>query len=337
MQVLRMTGACNNRCRFCMVSREIEQGQQPRFDELSSLLASLPAGERVDFFGGEPTLYPGFWELLEFSAAQGHQISLATNGRYFSLPEAAERIAKFPVAMRSSLYGDDAALHDFLTQVPDSFAETCAGLKNLSERGCKVLVNIVMLQENMDRLSAITQVLAACGVRRVKYSMLIDGWNFLPSIAPIDGLRASLWDAIEVALAEGMYFVLEKSPYCLLPAFLTQCHPESDPKMISSSSKLYAKADICADCIGRDHCLGVEKSYLAKYGERGLAPMKTWPSHMIQNLAPADLACYRPRYPTNLIRLHLPETAAGICGAGLEQQWAQLQEQYPGCCLIRTI
>jgi MoaA/NifB/PqqE/SkfB family radical SAM enzyme len=318
-----------------MVSHEIDQGRQPSYNDLMKLLSDLPEGEWVDFFGGEPTLYSGFWELLEYSAARGHRISLATNGRFFRQRKEAERIARFPVAIRSSLYGDDAELHDYLTRMPGSFEETRAGLKNLVDCDCRVMVNVVMLQENMKRLGAITRLLATWGVKRVKYSMLIDGSKHRSSIAPVDGLRSALWEAIDDALENGIYFVLEKSPYCLQPLFLTQCHPESDPLMINASSELYAKPEICSDCVAIDYCPGVEKSYLAKFGSRGLEPIKVWPEHLIHTMEPEEIDAYRPRYPTNLIRLEKSADPDDSSRWNLGRKWQKLRMKYREHRLIR--
>jgi MoaA/NifB/PqqE/SkfB family radical SAM enzyme len=336
MHVLRLTGACNNRCRFCMVSHEIARGVQPGLDSLKRTLAAVPAGEWVDLFGGEPTLYPDFWALLEYAAMRGHRISLATNGRLFHRRENAERLAGYPVVVRSSLHGDTAALHDGLTRVPGSFEETCAGLKNLVDCRCRLLVNIVMLRDNMPRLASITRLLAELGVKRVKYSMLIDGCKHSELVAPVDDLRNALWEAVDVALENGIYFVLEKSPLCLLPIFITQCHPESDPLMIDSCPELYIRPQICSDCLAAASCPGVEKGYSDRYGSRGLEPFADWPGQLIQTVDISVMDAYRPRCPTNLIRIVSSAAAGKGCPPNPDELWEQLRKKFPDHRLIRV-
>ncbi len=83
---------CNFRCPFCHNSGLLTAGAEPVMTE-EELLAFLTKRQGlldgVCISGGEPTLYPGLYRLLERIKALGYPIKLDTNG---SRPEVLEEL-----------------------------------------------------------------------------------------------------------------------------------------------------------------------------------------------------------------------------------------------------
>jgi organic radical activating enzyme len=335
MLVLRLMGACNNQCFFCMVRNEMRRSGHPTYEEIRQKLSSLEPGSSVDFFGGEPTLYPHFWDALELAVSLGLHVGVATNARVFHDRRLAERIAGYGVSIRSSLYGHDADLHDHFTGVRGSFAQTITGIQNLADAGCQPQINVVMLNENCTHLAEITSLLGQCGVRRIKYSTVIQGSHISDSIPSIETVRISLNKAIEVGLGCGMGFLIEKSPLCLVPMWITQHLPESDPAMIPGVRQIFSKPNICSKCRLDTACLGLDRAYLARHEDHGLKPFAEWPTHAVQTLSPADFDSYIPPFPTNLIVLQITGVKVGEYIIRKVAAFRhRLQSQYRGCYVL---
>src|ERR1700709_2304759 len=118
--IVRLTASCNNRCAFCLVDDEIASRNFRPFSEIAAEIDQSPPGEPIDIFGGEPTIDPTFWQVLEHAVATERPVSLATTCRLFAHRPSAERLARLNhlgLTIRTSLLGHDAALHDRLNGV----------------------------------------------------------------------------------------------------------------------------------------------------------------------------------------------------------------------------
>jgi len=72
---------CNLRCRFCFATFRDIRGRIPRLDVSRILGVLRSAGcEKINFAGGEPTLYPDFGSVLSEARALGFVTSIVTNG-----------------------------------------------------------------------------------------------------------------------------------------------------------------------------------------------------------------------------------------------------------------
>ncbi len=164
---LRITGACNNGCLFCL-----DSGFRPRAPlELEGLLRELEGAraagaQRIILSGGEPTTHPHYLDLVEAARGLGFPwIQTITNGRMFAYrPFAARALAAGLSEVTISLHGDSAELHDRLTAVPGAFAQALAGLKNLLGR-CVVSVDIVLARPVVERLPQVLRFYHGLGVR----------------------------------------------------------------------------------------------------------------------------------------------------------------------------
>ncbi len=305
MLVLRLMGACNSRCMFCMVQKEMDRSIHRDFEELADQLRALPTGQQVDFFGGEPTLHPRFFELLELAGSLGHGVSVATNGITAARDSVARRIAALPgISVRTSLYGSDASVHEYYTRSPGSFAKTTRGITNLVEAGAPPLVNVVILPRNVTGLRSTFKHLSELGVRTVKVSLVYGGDEIIEHLVQIGLVRTHLLDAIPILQAAGMDLVVEKSPLCLVPSLLNLVLPETDPAMVRSSGGAYTHAPGCRECRLRPACIGVLRPYLQVYGEAGLAGFSEVPAQLVRHIPTEDLTHYEPYSPTELVQVH---------------------------------
>ena len=302
--VLRLTAACNNRCFFCMVDDEIAMRRFRPFAELAAELDATPADEEVDIFGGEPTIDPAFWEVLEHALSTGRTVTLASNVRLFSHAPSAERLARLGdgrVEVRTSLMGHDAELHDRLNGVRrGAFDQTTQGIRNLTALGVPVQVNVVVLQENLEHLMATALVAVGCGAPKLKFSGLIRTGAFLDSVPHPALVREQLATVIPVVEALGVRVGLEKLSPCVAPGFLHLVRRESDPE--AEFAGWFSKVPACSRCALVTTCPGAEKGAVERHGDAWVQPIDALPDELVREVPVQRLAAYAPA-PSTFVRV----------------------------------
>ena len=143
---------CNERCLFCPCSER--SGALPTIP-YESIREAIDRSidergvENILLSGGEPTLHPDYFRILEHIVRRGARVSLLTNALRLADREFADRmfaIVNGPeldvtVAFHSHL----AERHDFLTQIPGSFEKSLLGVEHMLEHSVRLSVknNIV--------------------------------------------------------------------------------------------------------------------------------------------------------------------------------------------------
>ena len=173
---------CNNNCVFCM-----EEDRELRYqvnsaltpERVRDLLRRNAGAEEVCFTSGEPTLvaqlpaYCGWARELGFG-----RISVMTNGRRLSqLPYAAHLVKAGMNAFYVSIHGHEAKLHESLVRTPGAFAQTVAGLDNVTRLkawGVVLHTSTVVTKRNLPHVGtgAIYDFLRAHGVDQVVFNVM---------------------------------------------------------------------------------------------------------------------------------------------------------------------
>lgn len=82
---LHLTKECNYKCGYCFA--DFKHNENLSLNEWKIIINNLKASgmvSEVNFAGGEPLLYPGFWELADY-AKHGHlKVSVISNGSLFN-------------------------------------------------------------------------------------------------------------------------------------------------------------------------------------------------------------------------------------------------------------
>jgi len=319
VEVLRLMSRCNNRCLFCMVEDEIQSSEDAPLQELVDRLDQLPPGSTVDLFGGEPTLYPHFFELLEHLTQRSLSIHIASNGKRFADRPFAGAVARFaPTCVRTSIYGDDASSHDSLTRTGGSFEATLQGVANLVDLGIRVSVNYVIFQNNVGQVLASTDRLYQMGARGFKYSLPVKTGRFLHLLADLDTVRVHLRPALDYLEERGQEFLIEKAPFCLAPQHARRYFMESDAGMVDALGELYGKGEACADCVLEAYCHGIETGYLERFGEAGVRPLgwEALPPDLVRIVSWDELL--HTDIPSGLALYHLSDEEALLDPGNLE-------------------
>src|SRR5215510_16306824 len=104
----------------------------------------------VNIGGGEPTVRPDFWELLDYATAHHVGVKFSTNGVRIT-PEIARRLAANDyVDVQISLDGATAEVNDAVRGA-GSFAMALRALENLADAGFSdAKISVVVTRHNVD-------------------------------------------------------------------------------------------------------------------------------------------------------------------------------------------
>jgi len=152
-----LTYACNLACAHCLSSSGRRDPRELSTEQAKAVIDEL---ERMQVFyvnigGGEPTVRPDFWELVEYAVAHHVGVKFSTNGVRLT-PERARWLAGPAtggyVDVQISLDGATAEVNDRV-RGPGSYDTAITALRNLHEAGfADAKVSVVCTRENIGQL-----------------------------------------------------------------------------------------------------------------------------------------------------------------------------------------
>jgi len=149
-----LTYACNLECAHCLSSsgrrdpRELTTAQcEAVIDELQRMQVFY-----VNIGGGEPTIRPDFWHLLEYAVDHQVGVKFSTNGSQIT-PERARFLAATDyVDVQVSLDGATASVNDYV-RGPGSFDTAVQALARLRDAGFRdAKISVVCTRHNLGQL-----------------------------------------------------------------------------------------------------------------------------------------------------------------------------------------
>lgn len=209
MQLVRLGYSCNNACAFC-AQGNLRSTEPPTSEEEVRKRLSAVSGEVVAFVGGEPTLYEGLLDWVrEAKRAGARSVLVQTNGRRLAYMRYAAALKEAGAdALDVSLHGSSAAMHEYHTAVPGSFAQTVTGIAHAREAGMDVGVSVVITRSNFRHLTDIVRVAHARGATAVHFTMVAPhgraGAAQMRLVSPAELVRPYLLSALGWARSLGM-------------------------------------------------------------------------------------------------------------------------------------
>ena len=149
-----LTYACNLACVHCLSSSGKRDPRELSTRQCKDIIDEL---ERMQVFyvnigGGEPTVRPDFWELVDYATAHHVGVKFSTNGVRIT-PEVAARLAASDyVDVQISLDGATAEVNDAVRGA-GSFAMAVRALENLAAAGFRdAKISVVVTRHNVGQL-----------------------------------------------------------------------------------------------------------------------------------------------------------------------------------------
>ncbi len=281
--LLRLMSRCNERCLFCMVEDEIHGSDDVPFVEAIARIDSQPKETIIEFFGGEPTIYPRFLDLLQHARKRGYACSIASNCRIFHSHRFTRHVAELgaeQIYVRTSLHGPTPELHDYYTAAKGSFNQTIQGIRNIVGEGILCQVNVVIMRENVARLDEMVRVVHATGAPRIKFGNLISLATCSAHGVPLSIVRPNLIAAIDLAETLGLSVTVEKTPVCVMGGRLDLTSTERD---VFGGNRIFDDDGACGACIVRKWCDGLDPDYPALFGFDGIERLDAVPTDGVRS------------------------------------------------------
>ncbi len=130
--------------------------------------------KRVQFVGGEPTLYPGLMELIEYArSCRYRDIEVFTNATRLE-DNLLRQWASSGIMVALSFYSWDPKTHDTITRKTGSFRRTVRGIRTILAHNIPVRVGIVLMRDNMSHLTDTVEFLKGLGLKDKEI-----GWDYV--------------------------------------------------------------------------------------------------------------------------------------------------------------
>ena len=167
-----LTRKCNISCRHCVLDANEKDDSLP-FEQVISLVdqAFQLGVQLLDFNGGEPLLYPGFFSLVNYALEKGLNIIFISNGILISenLDEIKKCYDEFGPVLQIgiSLDGHNAEIHGYF-RPKETFNVSVEAIKSLMSIGLEPVVFCVINHSNIKWIKEFLQFLSTLGVSRVR-------------------------------------------------------------------------------------------------------------------------------------------------------------------------
>ena len=148
------TYACNLSCTHCLSSSGRRDPGELSTAEMRSVIDELHSMQvfYVNVGGGEPTVRPDFWELLDYAVASGVGVKFSTNGLRLDAERARRLAATDYVDVQVSLDGASREVNDAV-RGDGSYAMALRAMENLAEAGLLGFkISVVMTRHNVPQL-----------------------------------------------------------------------------------------------------------------------------------------------------------------------------------------
>jgi len=162
-----ITYGCNLACIHCLSSsgrrdpRELTTAEAKAFvDELRDLQVFY-----VNIGGGEPTIRPDFYELIDYCVGQGVGVKFSTNGSTITPERAAHLAGTDYVDVQISIDGATASTNDPI-RGDGSYAAARRAMDHLAAAGFgRFKISVVMTRHNIAELDAFESIAASYGAQ----------------------------------------------------------------------------------------------------------------------------------------------------------------------------
>lgn len=296
---------CNNRCVFC-VSGQRTALREAFPIEAEPVLAKLREGReqgmrKVTLLGGEPTIQPGFMDVVRGAVAMGfEEVVLFTNGvktaRAAFVDEVLETGGNF--MWRLSFQGATALSHERTTKKLGSFGRLRETMVNLRERRQRISVNMCVVRSNYESVVEFPRLLLPFNVEQLHLDMVrpLDAGvrtedemrDMLPRYGDMVPALATMIERFE-AQRPGFDVNVGNLPYCVAPQLAPWIHHDGestftvavdDRDQLSEAWNKYEvkrrdklKLSSCASCVFDSQCSGVFETYARHHGTDELVPV----------------------------------------------------------------
>jgi radical SAM protein with 4Fe4S-binding SPASM domain len=164
---LEVTASCNNTCLHCYAASGPCKHEDIVLKErwLSVISEARCAGaSAVQLIGGEPLMYPGWRDLIIKACEEGYEyIEIFTNATLLTDSDI-EFLKTNGVRIATTIYADNADVHDKVTLHQGSFHKTMTNIKKILANNIPLRIASIIMKANEDQAENIMKLCAQLGV-----------------------------------------------------------------------------------------------------------------------------------------------------------------------------
>jgi MoaA/NifB/PqqE/SkfB family radical SAM enzyme len=166
---LTLNYMCNQRCLMCSIKdMPFDKKYEIKISEIKKVIDDMVALDIPELVltGGEPFLFEGIFDVIEYAKRKARKVIMITNGFYESgLVE--EIIGSGADHLQVSLDGSTAAIYEAIRRVPGSFDTVIGNINKFIARGKSVGVTATIMRQNFLDLKNIALLAKGLGCRRL--------------------------------------------------------------------------------------------------------------------------------------------------------------------------
>lgn len=149
---LELTAACNSKCLHCYSESGPSRKSLdlvPHHRWLSIIDEAKAAGATdIQLIGGEPLLYPKWRDLVIKAHQSGYEyIEIFTNATLID-DECIAFFKQYNVNIATTIYANNASVHDSVTLQPGSFIKTMTAIKKIKEANIPLRIASIIMKAN---------------------------------------------------------------------------------------------------------------------------------------------------------------------------------------------
>lgn len=291
---LKVGFSCNNRCIHCVVSDKISE-KDLSLEDIENIIENyISKYDRINLTltGGEITCRSDFDKIIQLvkrkkDAGLIEYVDMQTNGRMLSQDKLLNETIPVVDFYLVALHSYNPRIHDHITSVPGSYAQTTLALSKLSQKVDigSIAIQTVISKSNYKELKDTYKfVHEEYGIRECNITFPHPlGVAFDTNITPTySEIQDSVNEALEYCLEVGIEPYLEALPFCVfknnLHGYVLKIHNIMKANVVGYGGEKdghidysivyeegYSKYDSCIKCEYSNICLGIWKEYHQLY------------------------------------------------------------------------
>jgi mycofactocin biosynthetic radical S-adenosylmethionine protein MftC len=193
-----LTYACNLACVHCLSSSGRRDPRELTTAECQTVIDTLQRMQvfYVNIGGGEPTVRPDFWELVDYATAHQVGVKFSTNGVKLDAAAAGKLAASDYIDVQISLDGATADINDAVRGA-GSYDTALRAMANLSAAGFRGFkISVVVTRHNIPQLDEFAKIADDHGaqLRLTRLRPSGRGADVWPQLHPTAGQQRELYD-----------------------------------------------------------------------------------------------------------------------------------------------
>ncbi len=165
LATFELTYRCNLQCIHCYITDDDPYREEMSVESWIQAIRELKelGAIYITLTGGEPTLYPGFWRILEELYRNNFIIRVFTNGTTLNT-DGIDKLIRYGVRFVDiSLHGPELETHEAITRTPGSFQKTINTINMLKSAGIHYNLKANMLKPNYKTVNMLHRCMLALG------------------------------------------------------------------------------------------------------------------------------------------------------------------------------